>query len=74
MSYPPVISDGEANGNAGMKYSLVSREVIADFIELMHFGYMGISICISSLDSLHIHITHVCHMCLSVLSIAAINQ
>lgn len=35
----PVISDGETMGMEGMKYSLVSRELIADCIEMMHEGY-----------------------------------
>lgn len=30
----PVISDGMTNGSVGMKYSLISREVIADSIEV----------------------------------------
>jgi len=34
------ISDGEAMGTEGMKSSLVSREVIADSIELVGRGYM----------------------------------
>ncbi len=34
------ISDGETMGTAGMKASLVSREVIADSIELVGRGYM----------------------------------
>jgi dihydroxy-acid dehydratase len=37
----PVISDGETMGTEGMKYSLVSRELIADAIEAMHEGYMA---------------------------------
>ncbi len=37
----PVISDGETMGTEGMKYSLVSRELIADAIEMMHEGYMA---------------------------------
>ncbi len=37
----PVISDGETMGTEGMKYSLVSRELIADCIEAMHEGYMA---------------------------------
>ena len=37
----PVISDGMTNGSEGMKYSLMSRELIADCIELMHEGYMA---------------------------------
>jgi dihydroxy-acid dehydratase len=36
----PVISDGETNGSDGMRYSLPSREVIADSIETMYEGYM----------------------------------
>lgn len=35
----PVVSDGETMGSEGMKYSLVSREVIADCIEMMHEAY-----------------------------------
>jgi len=35
----PVVSDGISMGNEAMKYSLVSREVIADAIELMTEGY-----------------------------------
>ncbi len=35
----PVVSDGIAMGIEAMKYSLVSREVIADSIELMTEGY-----------------------------------
>lgn len=35
----PVVSDGIAMGTEAMKYSLVSREVIADSIELMTEGY-----------------------------------
>src|ERR1700693_4399808 len=34
------ISDGETMGTEGMKASLVSREVIADSIELVGLGYM----------------------------------
>ena len=37
----PVISDGETQGTEGMRYSLVSREVIADCVEVMHEGYMA---------------------------------
>ncbi len=36
----PVISDGETNGSDGMRYSLPSREIIADAIEIMYEGYM----------------------------------
>lgn len=35
----PVISDGETMGMEGMKYSLMSRDLIADCIETMHEGY-----------------------------------
>jgi len=35
----PVISDGETMGMEGMRYSLVSRDLIADCIEMMHEGY-----------------------------------
>lgn len=35
----PVVSDGESMGTSGMKYSLVSRELIADCIETMHESY-----------------------------------
>jgi len=35
----PVVSDGISMGSEAMKYSLVSREVIADGIELMTEGY-----------------------------------
>ncbi|MCL5798190.1 MAG: dihydroxy-acid dehydratase [Patescibacteria group bacterium] len=37
----PVVSDGESMGTSGMKYSLVSRELIADSIETMHESYMA---------------------------------
>ncbi|MDP3975935.1 MAG: dihydroxy-acid dehydratase [bacterium] len=36
----PVVSDGISMGTEGMKYSLVSREVIADSIEVMINGYL----------------------------------
>lgn len=35
----PVVTDGETMGTEGMKYSLVSRELIADCIETMHESY-----------------------------------
>jgi len=35
----PAISDGETQGSLGMRYSLVSRDYIADSIEIMHEGY-----------------------------------
>ena len=37
----PIISDGMTQGTPGMKYSLISREYIADCVELMHEGYMA---------------------------------
>jgi len=37
--FTPVISDGESQGCKAMRYSLVSREVITDCIEVMHEGY-----------------------------------
>ena len=37
----PVITDGETMGTEGMKYSLVSREWIADSIEMMSEAYMA---------------------------------
>lgn len=41
VSHQPVISDGQTMGTLGMRYSLVSRDVIADCIETMHEGYMA---------------------------------
>lgn len=38
ICYPLVISDGEAQGTYGMKYSLISRDYIVDTIEIMHEG------------------------------------
>eukprot|EP00536_Pseudo-nitzschia_multiseries_P013718 jgi/Psemu1/212498/e_gw1.603.22.1 len=47
----PEISDGETNGSTGMKYSLPSRDLIADSIDLMHHGYMADGIiCLSGCD------------------------
>lgn len=37
----PVVTDGETMGTEGMKYSLVSRELIADCIEMMHEAYIS---------------------------------
>jgi len=39
LALTPVISDGQSQGTKAMRYSLVSREVIADAIEVMHEGY-----------------------------------
>ena len=45
------ISDGETMGTEGMKASLVSREVIADSIELVGQGYMfDAMVCLSGCD------------------------
>jgi len=41
FSYPPVITDGMTMGAEGMKYSLPSRDLIANHTELMHEGYRG---------------------------------
>ncbi|OGG00833.1 dihydroxy-acid dehydratase [Candidatus Gottesmanbacteria bacterium RBG_16_38_7b] len=35
----PVVTDGQSMGTQGMKYSLASRELIADSIETMHESY-----------------------------------
>lgn len=37
----PVVTDGETMGTEGMKYSLVSRDLIADCIEMMHEAYLS---------------------------------
>lgn len=39
VSHTPVISDGQTMGTPGMRYSLVSRDLIADCIETMHEGF-----------------------------------
>eukprot|EP00933_Yihiella_yeosuensis_P035558 TRINITY_DN29134_c0_g1_i1.p1 TRINITY_DN29134_c0_g1~~TRINITY_DN29134_c0_g1_i1.p1 ORF type:complete len:599 (-),score=128.98 TRINITY_DN29134_c0_g1_i1:203-1999(-) len=39
FAFTPVISDGQTQGSRAMRYSLVSRELITDCIELMHEGY-----------------------------------
>ena len=36
MAGTPIISDGMTMGTSGMRYSLVSRDLIADCIETMH--------------------------------------
>lgn len=41
ISMTPVISDGLTNGTKAMRYSLVSRDYIADCIEIMHNGYFS---------------------------------
>jgi dihydroxy-acid dehydratase len=37
----PVVADGQVQGMVGMRYSLVSRDLIADCIETMHEAYQG---------------------------------
>lgn len=37
----PVVTDGQTMGMEGMKYSLVSRELIADCIEMMNEAYVA---------------------------------
>ncbi|CAK0891858.1 unnamed protein product [Prorocentrum cordatum] len=39
LAFTPVISDGQTQGTHAMRYSLISRELIADSIETMHEGY-----------------------------------
>lgn len=39
LACTPAISDGETQGALGMRYSLISRDYIADCIEIMHEGY-----------------------------------
>ncbi|MDP2624764.1 MAG: dihydroxy-acid dehydratase, partial [Candidatus Peregrinibacteria bacterium] len=39
LSGAPVVSDGETMGTEGMKYSLMSRDLIADCFETMHECY-----------------------------------
>eukprot|EP00957_Ditylum_brightwellii_P205009 15341804-Ditylum_brightwellii.AAC.1 len=41
FAFTPIISDGETNGSTGMKYSLPSRDTIADCLDMMHHGYMA---------------------------------
>jgi dihydroxy-acid dehydratase len=36
LAMTPAISDGETQGALGMRYSLISRDYIADCIEIMH--------------------------------------
>ena len=38
LACTPAISDGETQGALGMRYSLISRDYIADCIEIMHEG------------------------------------
>eukprot|EP00494_Astrolonche_serrata_P005235 UN05251 len=37
----PVVSDGITQGSRAMRYSLVSRDLIADCIETVHEAYMA---------------------------------
>jgi dihydroxy-acid dehydratase len=39
LCHTPVVSDGETMGTHGMKYSLISRDWIADCVEIMHEAY-----------------------------------
>lgn len=39
LAITPVISDGQTQGCKAMRYSLISRDLICDCIELMHEGY-----------------------------------
>ena len=39
VCHPPVVTDGMTMGAEGMKYSLPSREVVADMIEMQHEAY-----------------------------------
>ena len=39
ICFTPVISDGQTQGTDAMRYSLISRDYIADCIEIMHEGY-----------------------------------
>ena len=41
LAATPVISDGCSIGTKAMRYSLISREVVADSLEIMHEGYMA---------------------------------
>eukprot|EP00056_Hartaetosiga_gracilis_P020659 m.20803 g.20803 ORF g.20803 m.20803 type:complete len:216 (+) comp8626_c0_seq1:21-668(+) len=41
VSHQPVISDGQTMGTLGMRYSLPSRDLIADCIETMNEGYFA---------------------------------
>ena len=36
-----LLSDGLTNGSKAMRYSLISRDAIADCIEIMHEGYFA---------------------------------
>eukprot|EP01121_Diplochlamys_sp_Union-15-3_P018293 TRINITY_DN6634_c0_g1_i1.p1 TRINITY_DN6634_c0_g1~~TRINITY_DN6634_c0_g1_i1.p1 ORF type:complete len:576 (-),score=121.96 TRINITY_DN6634_c0_g1_i1:35-1762(-) len=51
LSPAPVISDGITMGSDGMKYSLISRDLIADCIETMNQGYLtDAAICLAGCD------------------------
>lgn len=39
----PVVSDGETMGFRGMKYSLISRDWVADCVEIMCEAYAAVS-------------------------------
>lgn len=62
----PVISDGLTQGTEGMKYSLPSRDLIADCIELFHEAYSADAILtLSGCDkrSVRFHVVLVAVMC-----------
>lgn len=47
----PVVADGETMGMEGMRYSLPSRDVIADCIETMHEAYRADAmLCLGGCD------------------------
>jgi dihydroxy-acid dehydratase len=51
LATTPIISDGQTQGTLGMRYSLVSREYIADCIEIMHEGYAADAMfCLAGCD------------------------
>lgn len=51
LAVTPVISDGQTQGTLGMRYSLVSRDYIADCIEIMHEGYAADAmLCLAGCD------------------------
>ena len=51
LAVTPVVSDGQTQGTLGMRYSLVSRDYIADCIEIMHEGYAADAmLCLGGCD------------------------
>ena len=41
----PIVSDGMTQGTVGMRYSLPSRDLIADCVETMHEAYAADGVC-----------------------------